>query len=147
MRIGSWERSLMQATGVDGHLISPPRTLAQVPHAPRAMEIKERGLTSTFSPKSFRLQRFSALWHFPSRASHPTRSGSAYWRTCAFATIASTITKSFIDPSRRMTRENGRAVVNFIYRDLTSFFSLAAQPTAQQPVPLFQPVPFAITPL
>jgi hypothetical protein len=33
----------MQATGVDDHLISPPRTLAQVLHAPRVMEIEERG--------------------------------------------------------------------------------------------------------
>jgi hypothetical protein len=103
---------------------------------------------SAVSPKSFRLQRFSALWHVPSRASHPTRSGSAYWPTCAFATVASTITKSFIDPSRRMTRKKGRAVGNFIYRDLTPLsFPLAPQPTAQQPVFCFQQVPFTMTPL
>lgn len=55
----------MQVTGVNGHLILPPRALTQVLHAPSVMEIEERGkgegLMAAVSPKSFRLQRFSAL--------------------------------------------------------------------------------------
>lgn len=112
------------------HLLSPPRTLAQGLHAPRVMEIKERGKERAVSPKSFRLQRSSGSQpcdSFTFEPSHPTRSGSAYWPTCALPLShrQSIVYRS----SRRMTREDGRAVRNFYISQFgLLFFSFAQQP-------------------